>query len=82
MRDSVQQELGCTDKEWDRLEKLCELEGYEEPIDLLEDALLNGSCPSICTECDYSTNLEPDAEMPCPECDGTVKSACRLARAI
>jgi hypothetical protein len=62
-----------------KLMKLCDAEGFKCVDDLLEAAVTDSICPSICmTEgCDYTTEMEPEA------CGGnTVTSALVLAGLI
>ena len=69
-----------------KLMRLCEIEGFENPYDLLEVAAADSVCPAIClTEgCDYTTEMEPDQrEGYCEACGGnTVTSVLVLAGLI
>ena len=69
-----------------KLMKLCDLEGYKRPYDLLRAAASDSVCPAICmTEgCDHTTEMEPDQdEGYCEACGGnTVSSALVLAELI
>jgi len=66
-----------------KLMRLCELEGYKSPHDLLEAVAGHSVCPAICmTEgCDHTAEMEPDqTEGYCDACGGnTVTSALVLA---
>ncbi len=50
-------------------------------VEVLGQAVFDGRCPAICTECGYITEMEPDQDAGwCDECDGnTVVSALVLA---
>jgi len=69
-----------------KLMKLSEVEGYKNPLDLVEAVSHDSVCPAICmTEgCDYTAEMEPDqTEGYCEECGGnTVTSALVLAGLI
>jgi hypothetical protein len=69
-----------------KLMRLCEIEGYKNPYDLLEAAACESVCPAICmTEgCDYTAEMEPDQDQGyCEACGGnTVTSVLRLAGLI
>ncbi len=62
-----------------KVQKLAADSGFSTVEEMLESALCDGVCPAICMEefCEYSTDLEPDAEnCPCEECgEHTVSSA-------
>ena len=66
-----------------KLMRLCEVEGYKSPYDLLEAVAGDSVCPAICmTEgCDYTAEMEPDqSEGHCERCGGkTVTSALVIA---
>jgi hypothetical protein len=44
--------------------KLVELEGYDDPHELLAAATADSICPAICMNdgCDYTAELEPDQD--------------------
>ena len=69
-----------------KLEKLAEIEGFSDVMDMLEAATFDSIAPGICmnTGCDYSTSVEPDSDTGwCEECDtNTVKSCLMLADII
>ena len=66
-----------------KLIRLCEIQGYKDPQDLLQAVGCDSVCPAICmTEgCDYTAEMEPDQEEGyCEVCGGnTVASALVLA---
>jgi len=66
-----------------KLMRLCEVEGYINPYDLLEAVAGRSVCPAICmTEgCDYTAEMEPDQAEGYCECCGsnTVTSALVIA---
>lgn len=56
-----------------KLIRLCEIEGYESVIDLIQAVALGSVCPAICmTEgCEYTAEMEPDQrEGYCEACGG------------
>jgi hypothetical protein len=63
--------------------RLCEIEGFKDPYDLLMAAFGDSVCPAICmTEgCDYTADIERDQDQGyCERCGGnTVTSALVLA---
>jgi hypothetical protein len=66
-----------------RLMRLCEVEGYENPNDLIQAVAFDTVCPAICmTEgCEHTAEMEPDqTEGYCETCGGnTMVSALVLA---
>ena len=66
-----------------KLMKLCEVEGYHSPYDLVQAVAGDSVCPAICmTEgCDHTAEIESDqTEGYCEACGGkTVVSALVLA---
>lgn len=70
----------------DKLAILTESEGYDDPLALLEAAAFDSVSAGICTmpNCDYTTDVEPDARgNPCEVCGTrTVQSALVLAGII
>lgn len=66
-----------------KLSTLTKLEGYEDPLELIQAYALDSKCPAICMneECDYTAFMEPDQEEGwCDECKTTtVVSALVLA---
>ena len=69
-----------------KLMKLCEVEGFKNPLDLAHAFICDSVCPAIClTEgCDHTAEMEPDQrEGYCEACGGnTVTSALILAGLI
>jgi hypothetical protein len=69
-----------------KFKKLVEIEGYDDPVELLADATADSVCPAICMSesCDFTTELEPDQDRGwCPECQtNSMKSALVLAGLI
>jgi hypothetical protein len=69
-----------------KFKKLVEIEGYDDPVELLADATADSVCPAICMnkDCDFTTELEPDQDHGwCPECQSnSMKSALVLAGLI
>ena len=69
-----------------KLATLSDSEGFDDPMHMLESIGLSDSVPAICMneDCDYSTELEPDATKGWCECcqTRTVTSALVLAGVI
>lgn len=69
-----------------KLSKLVEIMGAESEYDMLEAAMMDSVCPSICMNkgCDYTDEMEPDQTNGwCPECKTkSVRSALSLAGVI
>jgi hypothetical protein len=69
-----------------KLEMLAEIEGFESTDELLEFAITDSICPSICMNegCDYTTGMEPDQSRGyCEVCGtNTVRSCLILAGII
>lgn len=69
-----------------KLETLASIEGFDDPMDLLEENHTASAVPGICMNehCDYIVGVEPDCEDGwCEECDaGTVKSCLILGGII
>ena len=69
-----------------KLATLAALEGYEDPMDLIEDKALDSICPAICMTpgCDATTDYEPDQRAGwCETCGtGSMKSALVIAGMI
>jgi hypothetical protein len=69
-----------------KLKKLVELEGYDDEIDLIADAVGDSVCPAICMNegCDYTAEMEPDQDRGwCENCGtNSLKSALVLAGII
>lgn len=66
-----------------KLEKLAEIEGYDDVDQLFECRALDSCVPAICMSphCDYIEDLEPDQDKGfCPECEQqTMQSALIIA---
>ena len=66
----------------DKLHQLADNWGFDEPTDMLESYLWEGTMPAICMNkgCDYSTEYEPDQNKGWCECcsTNTVTSAAVL----
>jgi hypothetical protein len=69
-----------------KLQKLVQLEGYKDDVDLIADAVADSVCPAICMNdgCDYTTEMEPDQDRGwCENCGtNSLKSALVLAGII
>jgi len=69
-----------------KIERLAEIEGYDDCLAMLEANIIDSVCPAICVnaDCDYTTEMEPDQDRGwCEECGtNTVKSALVLAGVI
>lgn len=69
-----------------KLRQLAQIEGYDDPMEMLEDACMDSVCPGICMnpDCDYTIEVEPDCSKGwCENCNSqTVKSAMMLAGVI
>lgn len=55
-----------------KINKVLEIEGYDDITELMEESLFDGRCPAICMneECDYTEDMEPDVtDGWCPECE-------------
>jgi hypothetical protein len=70
-------------EKWAKLETLAEIEGYEDAQEMLEAAGCDSVVPAICTECDATAELEPDAENDyCEECGGNTLSSCLIIAGV
>lgn len=60
-----------------KCQTLAESYGFETIEDLLEEYITDSICPGICSNCDYTTEVEPDCRSGyCESCNTqTVKSA-------
>lgn len=69
-----------------KLTELASIEGYSDPMDLLQDVVTDSVCPAICTnaDCDYTIEMEPDQDHGwCEVCaSNSMKSALILAGVI
>jgi len=70
----------------EKLEKLAEIEGYEDVSEFLNEVGFESVVPGICTNpnCDYTTSVEPDQDKGhCENCrTKTVQSCLVLAGVI
>ena len=66
-----------------KLADLCAINGYDDPLDMLEDYAMDSVCPAICMNegCDYTLELEQDQDRGwCDECEtNSMKSGMVLA---
>jgi hypothetical protein len=69
-----------------KLQKLIQIEGYDDELALLQDAVMDSVCPAICMNpgCDHTADLEPDQDRGwCEVCStNSMKSALVLAGII
>lgn len=69
-----------------KLDKLAEIEGFDDIMDMLEQYSCDSIVPGICIneDCEYTTEVEPDSRSGyCEECKTrTVKSCLVLAGII
>lgn len=64
-----------------KLDELADQFGYDTVNEMLEEAACNACVPAICTnkDCDYTDELEPDAEKcECPNCNTNTVSSCLI----
>lgn len=70
----------------EKLETLAELEGFDDPMEMLEQYVVDSVTPGICMNegCQYTTEVEPDSSTGwCEECGtNTVCSCMMLANII
>jgi len=66
------------------LEDLATAEGYDDPLDMMEDNVHDSVVPGICTGCRGTQQCEPDARANwCDECGtNSVRSCLDLAGVI
>jgi len=69
-----------------KFKTLVELEGYDDDVESIADAVADSVCPAICMNdgCDYTVEMEPDQDRGwCESCDtNSMKSALVLAGII
>ncbi len=61
------------------LEALAEVEGFDDPFDLVEANIIDSIVPCICSngDCGYTTELEGDSRTGyCPECESHSLISC------
>lgn len=64
-----------------KLEKIAEAEGFEDTMELMEMASMDGVTPGICEnkDCDYMINVEPDcSDGWCEECETQTVVSCLI----
>jgi hypothetical protein len=62
-----------------KLTILSEIEGYQDPMIMLEAAVYDSVAPGICTNvgCEYACNVEPDQRHGwCEHCNTTTVESC------
>lgn len=66
------------------LEKLADIEGYEDAMDMLSDASVDSVVPGICLECkQYTCEVEPDSsEGWCEACGTNTVQSCLVMAGI
>ena len=65
----------------DKLSELADQYGYDTINEMLEEAASNSVVPAICInrDCDYTDQLEPDAEKyECPDCNTNTVNSCLI----
>lgn len=68
-----------------KLQKLAEIEGYDDPQDMLNDRICDSLVPAICSNpsCDYTQDMEPDQDKGwCPECEENTLKSCLILAGI
>jgi hypothetical protein len=69
-----------------KLERLAQIEGFTDTMELLEANIIDSVVPGICTneDCDYTCEVEPDQQSGwCEDCnEGTVSSCLILGGVI
>lgn len=68
-----------------KLETLCSIEGFEDVMEMLEEATFDSVVPAICKnpDCDYCESLEPDQGRGwCPECETNTLVSCLVLAGI
>lgn len=69
----------------DKLTTLARCEGYDDPMDMLQDYIIESTVPAICTnpDCNYSTYYEPDQTSGwCELCGGNSVVSCLILAGI
>lgn len=64
-----------------KLKTLAELEGFDDPTEMLEYYVLDSVNPGICMNegCNYTTEVEPDSDTGwCEECDTNTVCSCMM----
>ena len=68
-----------------KLQTLCEIEGFEKPEHLINEFFNSGTVPGICMNpgCDASYLYEPDQERGwCDECETNTVKSCLILYGI
>ena len=69
----------------EKLEKLAEIEGYSNYMDMLGEATNDSIAKGICTNvgCDYTTDVEPDSDGGwCEECNANTVHSCLILAGV
>lgn len=65
------------------LDKLAEIEGYEDSMELLEANAVDSVVPAICRDCQYTEGMEPDQTRGwCPECNKNSMVSCMVLAGV
>ena len=62
-----------------KLDQLADIEGFDDPMDMLEEATYDSVAAGICTTkgCDYTTTVEPDCDSGyCENCSTQTVASC------
>lgn len=68
-----------------KLAQLVEIEGYDDEMQMLEEATFDSVAPGICINegCYYTTTVEPDCHNGwCEECETQTVSSCLILKGI
>ena len=68
-----------------KLEKLAVDYGFNDVMDMLEEATYDSIAPAICinSDCDYTTDMEPDQDRGwCEECETNTVQSCLILAGI
>lgn len=68
-----------------KLQRLAEIEGFDDVMDLYENAITDAAVPGICMKsgCDYTCEVEPDQrEGWCEECGTNTVVSCLVLGGI
>ena len=67
----------------EKLKALALSYGYDNPMDMIERAVFDGTCPAVCLNCDYTTDMEPDqTEGYCEKCQTSTVVSCMVLAGI
>lgn len=65
------------------LEKLASEWGFEDELAMCEEFITDSVAPGICTDCDYSTEVEPDQDQGwCEKCNKNTVVSCMVLMGI